>query len=142
MEQLEDSRALEMVARCAVETGAATFYTALQACAPEPVLKVFAGFIRCDEVGHYNYFRSFYEAYQTEERVGRLSVLRALRRRFPEAEQERCVHRLQACVVHPPSRPAIPRRALRGICAQDTRAIRSALSLWHGRADGVAAAGS
>jgi hypothetical protein len=51
MEQLEDSRTLEVVARCAVETGTATFYTALQACAREPVLKVLAGFIGCDEVG-------------------------------------------------------------------------------------------
>lgn len=88
MEELEPSRALEMAARCVVETGTATFYTALHVCAREPVLKRLTGFIRRDEVRHYNYFRSFYRAYQDEERVGRLAVLRALRRRFTEAEHE------------------------------------------------------
>jgi hypothetical protein len=88
MDQLEDSRTLEMAARCVVETGTATFYTTLHACMAEPVLKQLTGLIRRDEVRHYNYFRSFYQAYQAEERVGRLSVLRALYRRFAEAEQE------------------------------------------------------
>jgi hypothetical protein len=88
MEELENSRALEMAARCVVETGTATFYTALHACAREPVLRQLTGFIRRDEVRHYNYFRSFYQAYRAEERVGRLSVLWALRKRFTEAEQE------------------------------------------------------
>jgi hypothetical protein len=88
MEQLEGSRALEMAARCMVETGTATFYTTLHAWAREPVLKRLTGFIRRDEVRHYNYFRSFYQVYQAEERVGRLRVLRALQKRFVEAEQE------------------------------------------------------
>jgi rubrerythrin len=88
MDELEASRALEMAARCVVETGTATFYTSLHACAREPVLKRLTGFIRRDEVRHYNYFRSFYQDYQAEERVGRLGVLRALRKRFTEAEQE------------------------------------------------------
>lgn len=88
MEELEASRALEMAARCVVETGTATFYTTLHSRAREPVLKQLTGFIRRDEVRHYNYFRSFYQAYQAEEQVGRLSVLRALRKRFTEAEQE------------------------------------------------------
>jgi hypothetical protein len=88
MEQLEGSRALEMAARCVVETGTATFYTALHDCAPEPVLKQLTSLIRRDEVRHYNHFRTFYLAYQSEERVGRLSVLRALHKRFTEAERE------------------------------------------------------
>ena len=87
MEELEDSRALEMAARCVVETGTATLYTTLHACAREPVLRRLTAFIRQDEVQHYNYFRSFYQAYQAEEQVGRLNVLRALRKRFTEAEQ-------------------------------------------------------
>ena len=88
MEQLEPSRALEMAARCVVETGTATFYTSLHACAHEPVLKQLTGLIRRDEVRHYNHFRTFYLSYQAEERVGRLTVLRALRQRFTEAERE------------------------------------------------------
>ena len=53
MEQLEESRALEIAARCVVETGTATFYTTLHACAREPVLKQLTGLIRRDEVRHY-----------------------------------------------------------------------------------------
>lgn len=88
MEELEESRALEMAARCVVETGTATFYTTLHNRADEPVLKKLTALIRRDEVRHYNYFRSFYRRYQAEEKVGRLSILRALRQRFAEAEQE------------------------------------------------------
>jgi hypothetical protein len=88
LDQLEESPTLEMAARCIVETATATFYTAVQVCAREPVLRQLAALIRRDEVRHYNYFRSFYQAYQAEERVGRLSVLRALYKRFTEAEQE------------------------------------------------------
>jgi hypothetical protein len=88
MEELEDSRALEMAARCVVETGTATFYTTLHHWVREPVLRKLTGLIRQDEVRHYNYFRSFYRRYQAQERVGRLGVLRAVRKRFAEAERE------------------------------------------------------
>ncbi|HTS53055.1 MAG TPA: ferritin-like domain-containing protein [Burkholderiales bacterium] len=88
MDQLESSRALEMAARCVIETGTATFYTTLHRWAREPVLKQLTGLIRRDEVRHYNYFRSFYRAYQAKGRVGRLGILRALYKRFAEAEQE------------------------------------------------------
>jgi hypothetical protein len=88
MEELEGSRALEMAARCMVETATATFYTALHACAREPVLKQLTGLIRRDEVRHYNHFRRFYHAYQAEEQLGRVKVLRALQKRFVEVEQE------------------------------------------------------
>jgi hypothetical protein len=38
VDQLAPTRALEMVARCVIETGTATFYRALSAMSPEPVL--------------------------------------------------------------------------------------------------------
>jgi rubrerythrin len=88
MDELEPSRALEMVARCVVETGTATFYTALHRRTTEPVLKRLTGLIRRDEVRHYNYFRSFFEAYRQEERVGRVEILRAVLERFTEVESE------------------------------------------------------
>jgi len=88
MDELEPSRALEMAARCVVETGTATFYTMLHDGAHEPVLKQLTGLIRQDEVRHYNYFRSFFHAYQRDERIGRLGVVRALHKRFTEVESE------------------------------------------------------
>ena len=88
MEELESSRALEMVARCVVEAGTSTFYTALQNISDEPVLKSLAGLIRQDEVSHYNHFRHFFETYQKQEHIGRVGVVRSLYKRLAEVENE------------------------------------------------------
>lgn len=88
VEELEPSRALEMVARCVVEAGTSTFYTTLQHCCDEPVLKTLTGLIRQDEVSHYNHFRRFFEVYQKQERIGRVGVMRSLYRRLTEVENE------------------------------------------------------
>lgn len=88
MEELESSRALEMAARCVVEAGTSTFYTALQNMSKEPVLKTLAGLIRQDEVSHYNHFRHFFEKYQKHERIGRVGVIRSLYKRLTEVENE------------------------------------------------------
>lgn len=88
MDELEDSRALEMVARCVVEAGTSTFYTTIQNSTDERVLKDLAGLIRQDEVSHYNHFRHYFETYQREEGMGRMGVVRSLYKRFTEAENE------------------------------------------------------
>ena len=88
MEELEGSRALEMVARCVVEAGTSSFYTALQHSSDEPVLKTLAGLIRQDEVGHYRHFRRFFETYRQQERIGRVDVMRSLYKRITEVENE------------------------------------------------------
>jgi hypothetical protein len=85
---LNPSRALEMVARCAVEVGTATMYTAVQHYAPDPVLRDLAGRIRQDEVRHFNYFRDFFEAWRGAENIGRLDVLRTLLARLGTVEGE------------------------------------------------------
>jgi hypothetical protein len=88
MEELESSRALEMAARCVVETGTSSFYATLQRCSNEPVLKTLTGLIRKDEVSHYNHFRHFFETYQKEEHISRAGVTRSLYRRLTEVENE------------------------------------------------------
>jgi len=88
LEQLEHSRALEMVARCVVEAGTSSFYTSLQQSSDEPVLKVVTGLIRQDEVSHYNHFRRFFETYRKEEHIGRINILRSLYKRYAEVETE------------------------------------------------------
>lgn len=88
MEELESSRALEMVARCVVEAGTSTFYSTLHHISDEPVLKTLAGLISQDEVSHYNHFRHFFEAYQKQERIGRMDVVRSLYKRLAEVENE------------------------------------------------------
>lgn len=88
LEELEPSRALEMVARCVVETGTSSFYATIQHCSDEPVLKKLAGLIRQDEVSHYRHFRKYFEGYQKEEHIGRIGVVRSLYKRLAEVENE------------------------------------------------------
>jgi hypothetical protein len=88
VDQLAPTRALEMVARCVVETGTASFYRMLSELAPEPVLRHLAARISVDEVRHYKYFYRYFRRYRERERPGRLPVLRTLWRRAAEVHAE------------------------------------------------------
>ncbi|MHB1566313.1 MAG: ferritin-like domain-containing protein [Acidiferrobacter sp.] len=85
---LGPTRALEMAARCVVETGTASFYSMLRVMSPEPVLTMIVGHIRDDEVGHYRAFYHFYRQYQQAERVPRWRVGQTLWRRITEVDTE------------------------------------------------------
>lgn len=87
-ELLEPTRALEMVARCVVETGTSGLYGLLQQISPEPVLTTLVGHIRSDEVGHYKYFYHFFLRYREIERPSRWQVVRVLRQRLGVIGQE------------------------------------------------------
>ena len=62
IESVRGSRAGEMIARCVVESGTSSFYTAIKDSTDEPVLKQIATYLAADEFAHY---RLFYEAYKT-----------------------------------------------------------------------------
>lgn len=87
-ELLEPVRALEMVARCVVETGTSGLYGLLQQISPEPVLTTLVGHIRDDEVGHYKYFYHAFLRYRELERPSRWQVARVIRQRLGEIGQE------------------------------------------------------
>lgn len=87
VEEFENTRGLEMVARCVVETGTATFYKALSTQADEPILAGIAARISAEEVGHYKYFYRYFLKYRTIEALGRFRVLGAVKRRVLEARQ-------------------------------------------------------
>jgi len=87
-EEFEKTRALEMVARCVVETGTATLYRAIGECSNEPVLKEITDNIRTDEVRHYKHFFRYFKKYNQIEGHGRLAVLGALLRRVMEIKNE------------------------------------------------------
>ena len=85
-EELEPSRALEMAARCVVETGTSTLYQTLNTYATEPVLREITARLKSDEVRHYSYFFDAYRRYCAENgRPPRWKVGRALLRRVLEA---------------------------------------------------------
>jgi len=55
-DSVRGSRRGEMIARCVVESGTSSFYTAIRDAADEPVLKEIAGRIAADEFRHYKLF--------------------------------------------------------------------------------------
>jgi len=88
VEDFEKTQALEMVARCVIETGTATLYAAIGECTNEPVLAEIIDNIRTDEVRHYKHFLRYFRKYNKIERNGRFSVLSALMRRVMEIRNE------------------------------------------------------
>jgi rubrerythrin len=88
LDEFEPSQALEMAARCAVETSTSTFYRTLHEYTDEPVLKRITGHIRADEVRHYSYFLRFFMKYVERDRASRWQVTRAVVRRVLEATDD------------------------------------------------------
>ncbi|HKT31447.1 MAG TPA: ferritin-like domain-containing protein [Gammaproteobacteria bacterium] len=82
VEALEPGRCLEMVSRCIVEMGTASYYTALSRLSPDPVLSLLTRLIREDEIRHYKYFYHYFLQYRARERVGRWKILKAILRRL------------------------------------------------------------
>jgi hypothetical protein len=87
-ERLGPTRALELAARCVVETGTASLYTMLSRLSPEPVLAALFSKIRGDEIRHYRYFYHFFLKYRQRETPGHYAVARALWQRVREVENE------------------------------------------------------
>lgn len=75
-ESVRGSRAGELIARCAVESGTTSFYSAMHDRTDEPVLKQIASCIAQDEIRHFTLFRRNLEKY--EARSGRLPLHRRL----------------------------------------------------------------
>ncbi len=88
VDQLAETRALEMAARCVVETGTAAFYRALAEMSPEPVLRRLAAAISADEVRHYKHFYRFFQRYREREQPSRVAVARTLWARIGEVDAE------------------------------------------------------
>lgn len=84
VEELEEERPLELVARCVVETGTATYYQTLRDLTGEPVLADLAEHIRIDEVQHYKHFYRYFKELNTERNLSRGRILGALKRRLTE----------------------------------------------------------
>ena len=88
VENLAQSRALELVARCVIETGTATFYRMVSEGSRDPELKAQAARISADEVHHYKHFYRFFRRYEAIEKPGRASILRTLWARLRDVREE------------------------------------------------------
>jgi hypothetical protein len=82
------SRAGEMVARCVVEIGTSSYYTALREAAREPVLQEMCRHIAADELRHYRLFYKNLERCLARDRIGRLGRLRIALGRVAESEDD------------------------------------------------------
>ncbi|MBI1209516.1 MAG: ferritin-like domain-containing protein [Azospirillum sp.] len=82
------SRSGEMVARCMVETGTSSFYSAIADATDEPVLKTVAQHIAADELRHYKMFYIHLKRCLQRESLGRIRRVQIALGRIAESEDE------------------------------------------------------
>ena len=99
-QSIRGSRAGELVARCIVETGTSTYYTALMVAADEPVLKEICRNIAADEFRHYKLFYTYMRRYMDRERLGVWGRVAVVLRRLRESEDDELAFAYY-CANHP-----------------------------------------
>ena len=82
------SRTGELIARCMVETGTSSYYTALAEATDEPVLKQVCKLIAADEYRHFKLFYDHMKRYLAREKLGMVSRLRIAAGRITESEDD------------------------------------------------------
>ena len=108
-ESIRGSRCSELVARCIVEVGTSTYYSALRDAAEEPVFKAICRRIAGDEFRHYKLFYSAMKRYRDSEGVGRLSRARVAIRRLLESSDDELPYAFHCGAGEPD--PYVRRRA-------------------------------
>lgn len=87
-QSVRGSRVGELVARCMVETGTSSFYSALADASDEPVLKEICRRIAEDEIAHYYLFHSSLRRYLKSENLPLLERFRVALERAAETEDD------------------------------------------------------
>lgn len=87
-ESIRGSQAGEMMARCIVETGTSSYYSALRDASAEPVLKQICAKIAADEFRHYKLFYDHLRRCLERDRLSKWSRLRIGWRRLAESEDD------------------------------------------------------
>lgn len=105
------SRCGEMIARCIVETGTSTYYSALREAAAEPVLQEICRHIAADEFRHYRLFYKTLRRYLASERIGRFGRVSVALRRIAESADDELAYAYYA--ANEGSRPYDRRRCSR-----------------------------
>ena len=82
------SRSGELVARCMVEIGTSSYYSALAEAAEEPVLRFICAKIAADEFRHYKLFYSYLNRYLDREGMGRMRRALVALGRVRESEDD------------------------------------------------------
>lgn len=87
-QSVRGSRAGELIARCAVETGTSSYYTAIRRTAEEPVLQAICAKIAADEFRHYKLFYDTLKRYLDIEKLGRARRFLVAMSRVAESEDD------------------------------------------------------
>lgn len=110
-ESVRGSRSGELIARCAVESGTTSFYSAMGDHTDEPVLKQIASYIAADEVRHYRLFRDNLGRYEASS--GQMPLIRRLGvilGRFMEKDDDEFAFAYYAANVSGPDAPPYDRK--------------------------------
>lgn len=95
------SRAGELVARCMVEVGTSSYYTALGEGTDEPVLKEICRNIAADEFRHYKLFYDHMNRYLEKDALGKLARLKVALGRIAESEDDELAYAYYAANAAP-----------------------------------------
>jgi len=87
-QSIRGSRSGELVARCIVETGTSSYYTALNEATDEPVLKQICRNIAADELRHYKLFYTYLQRYVEREGLNGWQRLKVTLGRIGESEDD------------------------------------------------------
>ena len=82
------SRCGELIARCVVESGTSTYYTAISEYTDEPVLKQICAHIAADEFRHYKLFYTHMKRYLEKEKLGAFRRFIVALGRITESEDD------------------------------------------------------
>lgn len=82
------SRSAEMVARCMVEIGTSSYYTAIRNTTQEPVLQQISKYIAGDEFRHYKCFYDIMQSYLEVDHLGKWGRLKVAISRIAEREDD------------------------------------------------------
>jgi hypothetical protein len=98
------SRTGELIARCIVETGTSSYYTALAEATTEPVLQQVCRLIAADEYRHFKLFYDHMRRYLARENIGVARRLRIAAGRVGETEDDELAYAYH-CSNEPPDTP-------------------------------------
>jgi rubrerythrin len=107
------SRTGELIARCMVESGTSSYYSALADAAEEPVLQNICRLIAADEFRHFKLFYDHMKRYLSRERIGIWRRLRIAAGRIGESEDDELAYAYY-CGNMPPDTPYRHDQAIAG----------------------------
>lgn len=95
-ELVRGSRSGELVARCIVEVGTSSFYTAFGQAMAEPVFRKICTRIAADEFRHYKLFYTHLKRYLERDRIGKFGRLKIAIGRIAELEDDELAYAFYA----------------------------------------------